>query len=109
VALKTHKNLAQGFIAAGRAAEADALHEGTVMLRESKIGPNRPQTLVACGNLAFAYETAGRFSDTDNLRPSTLNRRRQVETADTRVLARDLIVVGGNRSVRCRSPNDTDG
>jgi hypothetical protein len=52
---------------AGRAAEAIALHEGTLKLRESKLGPDRPDTLQSRKNVAAAYESIGRLAEAEGL------------------------------------------
>ncbi len=49
-------NLAVAYQAAGRTAEAIKLLEATLKLRESKLGPDHPDTLTSRNNLALAYE-----------------------------------------------------
>ena len=52
--------------------EAIALHEATLKLRESKLGPDHPDTLQSRNNLAIAYSPAGRMSEAIALLEATL-------------------------------------
>jgi tetratricopeptide (TPR) repeat protein len=59
---------------AGRLPEAIALFEGTLKLREARLGPDHPDTLASRNNLAEAYRAAGRLSDAIALLEGTLKR-----------------------------------
>src|SRR5947199_222459 len=56
-------NLAVAYRAAGRLAEAIALGEEALRLRQAKLGPTDPQTLITMCNLARAYQGAGRLAE----------------------------------------------
>ena len=47
--------------------EAIALHEATLRLIESKLGPDHPDTLTSRNNLAVAYQSLGRWADAEAL------------------------------------------
>ena len=64
-------NLAMAYGAAGRTAEALALHEETLKLMKPKLGPDHPDTLPSMDNLAGAYRPPG-----GPPRPSRWTRRR---------------------------------
>ena len=65
------------YAAAGRQAEAIALHEETLKLREAKLGPDHPDTLGSRNNLANAYRAAGRTAEAIALHEGTLKLRRR--------------------------------
>ena len=65
----------QAYLAAGRTAEAIKLHEATLKLRESKLGPDHPDTLTSRNNLATAYQAAGRTAEAIPLHEATLKLR----------------------------------
>ncbi len=58
--------------AAGRTAEAIALHEATLKACETKLGPDHPDTLTSRNNLAVAYRAAGRTAEAIELHEATL-------------------------------------
>ena len=70
--LTSRNNLAEAYLAAGRTAEAIALHEATLKLTESKLGPDHPDTLTSRNNLAAAYHAAGRTAEAIALHEATL-------------------------------------
>jgi hypothetical protein len=82
--------------AAGRTAEAIALHESTLKLYESKLGPDHPNTHQSRNNLAHAYDAIGRWADAEVLRRDGLTRRHKVEKPDSPLLAGDLDGLGHN-------------
>jgi tetratricopeptide (TPR) repeat protein len=70
--LNSRNNLAVAYYAAGRTAEAIALHEATLKLYEAKLGPDHPDTLTGRNNLAAAYRAAGRTAEAIRLHEATL-------------------------------------
>jgi hypothetical protein len=48
------------YLDAGRRAEAIRLHEETLKLFESRLGPDHPDTLTSRNNLAIVFGKAGR-------------------------------------------------
>jgi tetratricopeptide (TPR) repeat protein len=64
--------LALAYGAAGRTAEAVALHERTLTDRERVLGPDHPDTLGSRNNLAAAYQEAGRTAEAIALHERTL-------------------------------------
>jgi hypothetical protein len=56
--LKSRNNLAAAYQAAGRTAEAIALHERTLADFERVLGADHPDTLTSRSNLAEAYRAA---------------------------------------------------
>ena len=58
--LTSRNNLAESYLAAGRAAEAIPLFEQTLAVRKRVLGPDHPDTLTSRNNLAAAYVEAGR-------------------------------------------------
>ena len=73
------------YLAAGRTAEAIALHEETLKLEEAKLGPDHPDTLTSRNNLAVAYQARearrGGHADEETLK---LRRRSSAPTTPTR-------------------------
>jgi len=65
-------NLAQAYVAAGRTAEAIALHEEAFKLMKSKLGPDHPETLVSMNNLATQYLAAGKAAEAEPRRDSAV-------------------------------------
>jgi len=57
--LTSRSNLAKAYFSAGRTAEALALIESTLKLREKTLGPDHPDTLADRSSLAVAYFSAG--------------------------------------------------
>ena len=55
--------------------EAIATHERTLELREAKLGPDHPDTLLSRNNLAAAYSSAGRVKDAIAMLEPTLELR----------------------------------
>jgi eukaryotic-like serine/threonine-protein kinase len=74
--------------------EAIALFEGTLKLREAKLGPDHPDTLQGRTNLAAAYESLGRWTEAEGLYRDTLARRLRTDKPDSPLLARDLADLG---------------
>jgi len=70
--LTVRDNLAAAYRAAGRVAEAIALHEQTLADRERALGPDHPDTLTSRNNLALAYAQAGRTAEAIPLHEQTL-------------------------------------
>ena len=70
--LASRNNLAAAYQAAGRAAEAIALHERTLADRERVLGPDHPDTLTSRNNLAAVYQAAGRTAEAIPLHERTL-------------------------------------
>ncbi len=56
-------NLANGYYALGRHADALKLREKTLALMRPKLGPDHPHTLGAMNNLATSYATVGRHGE----------------------------------------------
>ena len=73
--LISRNSLAEAYLAVGRTAEAIALHQATLKLRESKLGPDHPGTLNSRHNLAGAYLAAGRTAEATTLDEATLKLR----------------------------------
>ena len=82
--------------AAGGTDNAITLHEQTLAARERELGPDHPNTLQSCNNLALAYQDAGRTDEAITLyeqnlanyerlqgpdHPNTLNSRNNLATA----------------------------
>ena len=78
------------------------MHQVTLKLRESKLGPDHPDTLISRNNLAAAYQIAGRIADAIAMdeatlklyeskfgpdHPSTLNSRHATSPTPTRPAA----------------------
>ena len=61
-----------GYKAAGRIAEAIALNETTLKLREAKFGPDHRDTLTTRANLATLYSSTGRTADAIALHEQTV-------------------------------------
>jgi hypothetical protein len=72
------------------------MHEGTLKLREAKLGPDHPDTLLSLNALAFAYEASGRRADGESLRREALARRRKTDKPGSLLLAGDLAMLGAN-------------
>ena len=51
------------------------MHEATLKLRESKLGPDHPDTLTSRNNLAAAYQDAGRTAEAIEMHEATLKLR----------------------------------
>ncbi len=51
------------------------MHEATLKQRESKLGPDHPDTLTSRNNLAVAYHAAGRTDDAIKMHEATLKLR----------------------------------
>jgi tetratricopeptide (TPR) repeat protein len=73
--LISRNNLPSAYVAAGRTAEAIAMHEATLKQRESKLGPDHPDTLTSHNNLANAYVAAGRTGKAIAMHEATLKQR----------------------------------
>src|SRR5262249_62126149 len=71
-ALPICNSLAAAYLDAGRTDDAIKMHESTLKLMESKLGPDHPNTLVSRNNLASAYGDAGRTDDAIKMHESTL-------------------------------------
>jgi hypothetical protein len=56
--LGARNNLANAYRAMGRAAEAIALHEQVLAVRQRVLGPEHPDTMQSENNLARAHEDA---------------------------------------------------
>jgi eukaryotic-like serine/threonine-protein kinase len=80
---------------AGRTADAIALHESTLRLRESKLGPDHPHEFFSRTNLALAYEAVQRWADAEALHRENVTRRRKTEKPGSHLLAGDLGNLGG--------------
>jgi tetratricopeptide (TPR) repeat protein len=80
--------------AAGRTAEALALHEATLKLRQAKLGPDHPYTLNSRRNLAVLFASIGRWAEAEGLYRDVLARRRKAEQPDSPHLADDLVSLG---------------
>ena len=61
--LDSMNNLALGYDAAGRHAEAFPLYEQTLRLTKATLGPEHPDTLASMNNLALAYYLEGRLKE----------------------------------------------
>jgi serine/threonine protein kinase len=59
-------------LVAGRAAEAIALHEATLRLKQATLGIDHPDALASRDNLANAYLAAGRIAEAIKLHEATL-------------------------------------
>jgi hypothetical protein len=70
--LSSRNNLANAYVAAGRAAEAIPLHEQTLAAHERMLGPDHPSTLDSRNNLANAYVAAGRAAEAIPLHERTV-------------------------------------
>ena len=68
-------NLAVAYQAVGRLADAIALYEETLKLREAKLGPDHPDTLISMNNLAGPTRTPAGLADALPLLEDTLKRR----------------------------------
>ena len=66
------------------------MHEGTLTLKMSKLGPDHPSTLSSRINLAEAYESLNRWTEAERLRSEVLSRRRKSTPPDSPLLAYDL-------------------
>ena len=51
------------------------MYEATLKLRESKLGPDHPDTLTSRNNLASAYQAAGRIAEAIAMHEATLKLR----------------------------------
>jgi tetratricopeptide (TPR) repeat protein len=80
--LTSRNNLAEAYVAAGRAAEAIPLHERTLADRERVLGPDHPDTLASRNNLGEAYRAAGRAAEAIPLHERTLADRERVQGPD---------------------------
>ena len=69
-------NLANGYSALGRHAEALKLREETLALRKAKLGPDHPDTLTSMNNLANSYPALGRHAEALKLHEETLALRK---------------------------------
>jgi tetratricopeptide (TPR) repeat protein len=65
-------NLAETYQALGRHAEALKLREQTLALRQARLGPDHPDTLVSMNDLADSYDTLGRQAEALKLREQAL-------------------------------------
>jgi tetratricopeptide (TPR) repeat protein len=92
--LLARHNLANAYLAAGRTAEAVALHKSTLALRRAKLGDNHPATLASRNGLASAFEACGRWGDAEALRRRAVAGRRKAVKPDRRALAEDLAGLG---------------
>src|SRR5437879_4471997 len=68
----SRNGLALAYQAAGRTDEAIRVHEATLKIQESKLGPDHPNTLASRVNLAAAYRAAGRLDKAITLGEATL-------------------------------------
>jgi hypothetical protein len=75
-------NLAEDLRVMGRLAEAAALHEQTLAMRISKLGPEHPYTLGSQANLASAYCDAGLFSRAESTLRQCLAIRQRIQPED---------------------------
>ena len=75
VSIRVTGHLANAYQAAGRTAEAIALHEATLKAQETKLGPDHPDTLTSRNNLAEAYQAAGRTAEAIAILEATLKAR----------------------------------
>jgi hypothetical protein len=73
--LASRHNLAAAYAQAGRTAEAIALNEATLKLKEAKLGPEHPDTIQTRNNLAAAFWRAGRSDRSIPLFEQTLKQR----------------------------------
>jgi tetratricopeptide (TPR) repeat protein len=69
-------NLARSYHALGRYIEALKLNEETLALRQARLGPNHPDTLMSMHNLARSYHALGRYSEALKLHEETLAKRK---------------------------------
>ena len=76
--LASRNNLANAYVAAGRAGEAIPLFEQTLADCERVLGPDHPDTLTSRNNLAAAYVDAGRAAEAIPLHEQTLADRERV-------------------------------
>jgi serine/threonine protein kinase/tetratricopeptide (TPR) repeat protein len=65
-------NLANGYYALGRHADALKLREETLVLMKTKLGPDHPHTLSTMNNLALSYVTLGQHNEALKLYEETL-------------------------------------
>ena len=56
---RSMNNLANSYADAGQYERALKLHEETLALRKTKLGPDHPDTLMSMNNLAASYAAAG--------------------------------------------------
>src|SRR4051794_18066041 len=89
-------NLGEAYQSAGRLSEAIALHEATLKLLESNLGPDPPDTLASRNNLASAYESLGRWADSEALRRDGLTLRRKSDKPNSPDFAGALASLGLN-------------
>ncbi|HEX9527368.1 MAG TPA: tetratricopeptide repeat protein, partial [Streptosporangiaceae bacterium] len=57
----------RAFQVAGRLDEAIAIFSRVRKIRESGLGQDHPETVIAAGQLAYAYKTAGRLKEAISL------------------------------------------
>ena len=76
--LNSRNSLAAAYQAAGRPADAIALFEQTLVIRERFLGPEHPDTLTTQNNLAFGYQAAGRAGEARLLFELTLAARERL-------------------------------
>ena len=69
-------NLASAYEALGQLDRALSLHEQTLALLKTKVGPDHPLTLISMNNLAGAYRGVGQIDRGLSLREDTLARMR---------------------------------
>jgi tetratricopeptide (TPR) repeat protein len=69
-------NLALCYAGLGRHADALKMHEATLALRKTKLGPDHSDTLSSMNNLANSYQALGRLADALKLHKETLARKR---------------------------------
>ena len=80
--LGTRNDLANAYQAAGRTAEAIALHEQNLAVRERVLGADHPDTLGTRNNLANAYREAGRTAEAITLHEQNLADQERMLGAD---------------------------
>jgi tetratricopeptide (TPR) repeat protein len=76
--LTSRNNLAIGYRAAGRTAEAIEMDEQTLATFERILGPDHPDTLTSRNNLALGYRAAGRTAEAIALDEQTLAARERI-------------------------------
>jgi hypothetical protein len=76
--MTSRNNLANGYAAVGRNAEAITLHEQTLADRTRILGPDHPHTLTSRNNLAIGYRAVGRHAEAITLDEQNLADRTRI-------------------------------
>src|SRR5262249_1520200 len=96
--LQIRNNLASAYLAAGRTADAIALHDAMLKSMESRLSPDHPHVLQIRNNLAAAYWRAGRLDRSVPLFEETL----RLQTSNPGPAHPDTLLTLANLGVNCR-------